>query len=325
VKWLLEQRKALLLPDCYATISSRYSPDVIGYQTTDCREKYASNAAYDRACPETGVGHVAGRTVTFDDIRLEQLEDGFRPDIIGYAGTARLFVEVAVTHFIDEEKEKRLRSSGVSTIELDFSDSAKVAWTWEELEDRLLNQVCGKAWIINRIAEERARRDREERMLRMAPLLAWQAEVAARHETAELLRKRYEPTHLLRFDTRGYISTCRVLLSTACISINLENASHESTKIAFRQKMIEIGAVFSSKRDNYELPPSREMFLALGKELYESLAYPRNGGLSVPDLERAELGDYFGKGIRWWPGIEPTSWFSRNARDGVITRSRPRR
>jgi hypothetical protein len=300
VKWLLDQRKALLLPDCFVRMHTRFMPDLFGYSDADWREAYAKPEHYDREHPETGVGHIPGRLVHFDEVRTEQNEGNVRPDVVGYVQNSPLFIEVAVTHFVDLDKERKLRARGVSVLELDFSDHAKSAWTWEELEKRLFEQTQGKTWLINRKAEQLARLDHAERTSRMAGYLAQREREQAKLERMALEQKKYEPTHLLRFDTPGYYSTCRVLLSRACISTNLENPSDTALKQRFRTKMMALGAVYSSQRRNYELPPSDERFLSLGKELYDLFASTGKGGLRAPDADRDRMERVFGDGIRRW-------------------------
>lgn len=301
VKQLLEQRKILFLPDCFVRMHTRFMPDVFAYSDSDWRAAYARSEDYDRAHPETGIGHIPGRLLQFDDVRLEQNEGSVRPDIVGYVGGSPLFIEVAVTHFVDLDKERKLRAQAVSVLELDFSEHSKSAWTWEELEKRLFEQTQGKVWIVNRRAEQRARQDLVERTRRMAGFLVQQKREQARRERVALDLKKYEATHLLRFDTSGYYSTCRVLLSPACISTNLENSSDMALKERFRRKMAEVGAVYSSQRRNYEFPPSEERFLSLGRELYVQFASPRTGWLRVPDADRDRMERAIGDGIRRWP------------------------
>jgi len=293
VKWLLEQRRALLLPECFVRMHTQFMPDVFGYSDSDWRAVYAKPEDYDQAHPETGVGHVPAQFVQFDNVHSEQNEGDVRPDIVGYVGGSPLFIEVAVTHFVDLDKERKLRARGVSVLEL--------AWTWEELETRLLKQAQGKIWLINRKAEQRARQDHAERTGRMAGLLAQREHEQIRLERMAFELKKYEASHLLRFDTSGYYSTCRVLLSPACISMNLENPSDTALKERFRRKMGEVGAVYSSQRRNYELPPSEEHFLSLGRELYVQFAIPRTGRLKVPDADRDRMERAIGNGIRRWP------------------------
>lgn len=300
VKWLLEQRKMLLLPDCFVRMHTRFMPDVFAYTDSDWRSLYAKSEDYDRAHPQTGIGHIPGRLLQFDDVRLEKNEGDVRPDIVGYVGASPLFIEVAVTHFVDMDKERKLRARAVSVLELDFSDHAKSGWTWEEVENRLFKQTQGKVWIINRKAEQRARHDHAERIQRMAGFLAQREREQARQERVALELKKYKASHLLRFDTSGYYSTCRVLLSPACISMNLENPSDMILKERFRRKMAEVGAVYSGQRRNYELPASEEHFLSLGRELYVQFASPRTGWLRAPDVDRERMERAIGDGIRRW-------------------------
>lgn len=278
VKHLLDQHKELLLPDCYVRLHTRFMPDVFEYQANDWRTGYRHPRDYDIAYPETGVGHVPGRMVRFDAVRLEQQEGDVRPDIIGYIGDVPLFIEVAVTHFVDDDKERKLRARGASVIELDFSDHDKSAWTWDALKTRLFEQTKGKKWLINVKAEQKARIDHAERGRRVAPLLEQLALAEEKKKKAAELAKKYEPKYLFRFDTLGYYSSCRVLLSEACISTNLENSTDVGLKAAFEKRMAELGAVYSRERRNYEFPSSEEFFFSWPTSSFDDFPANENTG-----------------------------------------------
>lgn len=295
VKYLLDRHKKILLPTCYVRLHTRFMPDVFEYQANDWRTDYDHPNDYDLAYPDTGVGYIPGRMVNLDAVRLEQTEGDIRPDIVGYLGDTPLFIEVAVTHFVDADKERKLRARGVSVLELDVSDHDKSAWTWEELEVRLFEQTKGKNWIINRKGEQRARTDHAERGRRVAPLLQRLAFAEEEKKQAAEDEKKYEAKYILRFNTPGYYSSCRVLLSEGCVSANLENPSDKKLKRAFEKKMAELGGVFSKQRRNYEFPPSEETFLTLSNELFHRFSMERKYWLQAPaqDKERIQ------RQIRW--------------------------
>ncbi|MBV5336727.1 MAG: hypothetical protein J0653_01615, partial [Deltaproteobacteria bacterium] len=84
--------------------------------------KYTNNAAWHDSWREKGAGRGVfpqkPLLIRFDSVTLEQTEGNIRPDIVGIARGRKLYIEVAVTHFIDDEKLKRLRARGTPTIEL---------------------------------------------------------------------------------------------------------------------------------------------------------------------------------------------------------------
>ena len=61
------------------------------------------------------------KEITVDRIELEKSFGGIIPDIVIYCGEKKLFVEIFVTHKIDEEKLNRIKSEDISTIEIDLS------------------------------------------------------------------------------------------------------------------------------------------------------------------------------------------------------------
>ena len=56
-----------------------------------------------------------------DSVELEKQYDNFIPDIILYYKGKPLIVEIYVTHPVDDEKKNKIKTSGVSAIEFDFS------------------------------------------------------------------------------------------------------------------------------------------------------------------------------------------------------------
>lgn len=85
--------------------------------------------------------------VDFDSIEAEQTVATIRPDIVAVTGNKMLFIEIAVTHFIDDCKKKVLDELMVPTIEIDLGGMARAKWDWELLHDVLVKAVTHKAWI----------------------------------------------------------------------------------------------------------------------------------------------------------------------------------
>lgn len=89
---------------------------------------------------------------TFDEILLENYCDGLRPDCIGvvYGKDGRdhqLWIEILVTHEVDEKKQKTIKASDVSCIEIDLSDMLKTDYTADSVSHRLLEMKCDRKWI----------------------------------------------------------------------------------------------------------------------------------------------------------------------------------
>lgn len=85
------------------------------------------------------------KEIDIDCVKLENRFDGIIPDIVVYSGNKKLFIEIFVTHPIDDEKLKKLKEQNISTIEIDLSKTGKDI-SVEELADMLLNSSLQKTW-----------------------------------------------------------------------------------------------------------------------------------------------------------------------------------
>lgn len=104
------------------------------------------------------------KPVRLDDVSIHK-------GTVGYIGDTPLFIKMAVTHFVDDSKMRKLRERGVSTIKLDFSDHGKVVWTLEELKCRLFDKIKGNIGFSTVKPERQAGIDHAERAVRVAPML----------------------------------------------------------------------------------------------------------------------------------------------------------
>lgn len=84
----------------------------------------------------------------FDLVKLEKRLDDIRPDIIAYQKTVPYLVEVAVTHFCDNEKIKKIRDKSIRAIEIDLS-KVDYTITKEELRKLVIDKVDNKKWLSN--------------------------------------------------------------------------------------------------------------------------------------------------------------------------------
>lgn len=92
------------------------------------------------------------REVSIDHVELEKKFNDIVPDIVVYVGKRKFFIEIFVTHPIDEVKLKRIKSQNVSTIEIDLSKKDKII-SAEELADILINDSKEKTWKYNVVAD----------------------------------------------------------------------------------------------------------------------------------------------------------------------------
>lgn len=85
--------------------------------------------------------------VDFQSVEAEQSIATIRPDIVAVTGHTMLFIEIAVTHFIDDDKKRVLDELMVPTIEIDLGGIAREKWDWDLLQEVLIENVTHKAWI----------------------------------------------------------------------------------------------------------------------------------------------------------------------------------
>ena len=92
------------------------------------------------------------REIEIDSVELEKQFGSIIPDVVVHAGGKTFFIEVYVTHCIDEVKLEKLRESQISTIEIDLSKKTSTI-SVDELTKILLDDSDEKQWKYNRISE----------------------------------------------------------------------------------------------------------------------------------------------------------------------------
>ncbi len=96
---------------------------------------------------------ISEKTYDVHNVYLEKKVSDFVPDIILEIGQRKLLVEIAVTHFIDENKYKKIVAEGISVIEIDLSEF-KDDFELEMLKDLVVTGVKYKRWIYNPIGDK---------------------------------------------------------------------------------------------------------------------------------------------------------------------------
>ena len=91
------------------------------------------------------------KEIEIENIELEKTLGNIIPDVVVYAGGKRFFVEIYVTHCVDDEKLEKIRKANISTIEIDLSKKTKLI-SIEELTDILLSKSPEKYWKYNRLS-----------------------------------------------------------------------------------------------------------------------------------------------------------------------------
>lgn len=88
------------------------------------------------------------KEIPIDDVKLEYRYNDIIPDIVLVSSGKELFVEIFVTHKIDDEKLRKIEKANISTIEIDLSNQDKDI-TEEDLSEILLNNTELKKWKYN--------------------------------------------------------------------------------------------------------------------------------------------------------------------------------
>lgn len=90
---------------------------------------------------------------TFDHAQLEKRMENIIPDVLiwreGFEDR-KLIIEIAVTHFIDKEKEEKIKQMKAPCIEIDLSQYHLEIFDRDILKQKLLDEVENKKWIYNR-------------------------------------------------------------------------------------------------------------------------------------------------------------------------------
>lgn len=84
----------------------------------------------------------------FEDIQAEVFHGGIRPDVLGYTNGRPFYIEIAVTHFVDEGKREKIRASGIPTIEVDLSKLNRLP-TKHEIFEWVIESSKNKKWVFN--------------------------------------------------------------------------------------------------------------------------------------------------------------------------------
>ncbi|MCA9802447.1 MAG: hypothetical protein KC777_10805 [Cyanobacteria bacterium HKST-UBA02] len=78
------------------------------------------------------------------------------PDITIGTDDGVIFVEIAVTHFVDARKAEKLQSADQSSMEIDIDPSREEEWSWSALQSEVLDNAYNRRWINYAKTEELA-------------------------------------------------------------------------------------------------------------------------------------------------------------------------
>lgn len=87
--------------------------------------------------------------VTLDSVEEESRDfQGIVPDIVACHKGKLLFIEIAVTHYVEKPKLEKLRQLGIPTLEIDLSDSPELP-TLDEIKKMVISDATNRMWLIN--------------------------------------------------------------------------------------------------------------------------------------------------------------------------------
>jgi len=135
----------------------------------------AQSSLYDR---ETGAEVTVSKTIASKNVTLDSVEEesrefeGIVPDIIATFNGKLLFIEIAVTHFVDDAKLEKLQQIGIPAFEIDLSYGPELP-TLAEIEQIVIRETINRNWLFNprkealqRVVDEKAQQDLAERVAR---------------------------------------------------------------------------------------------------------------------------------------------------------------
>lgn len=95
------------------------------------------------------IGHASHpeTRVSFDQVYLEQPLGLIIPDVICDTAQDRYLIEIAVTHFVDEGKRALIQGLNYAAIEIAINIDLREHWSWEALEEEVLNSTINKSWL----------------------------------------------------------------------------------------------------------------------------------------------------------------------------------
>jgi len=104
------------------------------------------------------------KIMQFEQVECEKSYGDLKPDIILYKDNVPLFIEIAVTNFVDDDKLQKIIKTGISTIEifLDIEDIDFYDFDKEKIENLIIESTISKFWLYNKKLEEKRSKKNEE-------------------------------------------------------------------------------------------------------------------------------------------------------------------
>jgi competence protein CoiA len=191
----------------------------------------------------------------FERVDEELPQKGFQPDLVAHLRDGdQLFIEVAVTSFIGEEKLERIKSAGINTVEIDLSELlfSKQPIPSEEVKVHILKETHNKSWIYP-----------VPPLIPTQPAIDWQS-IPAKPPAAESQTKCIEH----RYTILGMWVSARIL-PTGSVAVRSWSFNPQITEL-LKSWRNELGGEYNPKFKNWIFyPRSREEVLSRLQKLDE--------------------------------------------------------
>lgn len=140
----------------YKTV--RFPPIIVPFEQTNlCKSQSIDlrqyNLTHSIMLPHK-IEYKSATTVNFQSVLLEKRVSTIIPDIIAFIGNKTCLIEIAVTHFVDENKETKIKELNLPVLEIDISSLNGEILNKETLKDIICNQIDNKKWIYNPLFED---------------------------------------------------------------------------------------------------------------------------------------------------------------------------
>jgi hypothetical protein len=135
-KEVIESRGYLIVPD-------------VNFMLSECAENYR------RDLDNYTINSIGATKLIFDKIEIEESQGSFKPDLTGVIQGKTCYIEIAVTHFVDENKLLKVKRLGFPLLEIDLSNHERIT-TKETLADAL-DDIGIMKLLYNKKIEERQR------------------------------------------------------------------------------------------------------------------------------------------------------------------------
>lgn len=129
--------------------------------------------------------------------KSEYFIKGIKPDLMISDGKNTLFIEIVVTHDVDDEKYEKIKYMNLSVLKIDLEEYYYTSiqnGTYEHLENHIIHQQTNKEWINNKLLNK-AIEDYENEDIR-------EEEQAKRKVSALMLKLYHMPNLLYPMDGR---------------------------------------------------------------------------------------------------------------------------